>query len=98
VFPLFPSSKQITHPAQLAFNTKDGRQITFPERLPLNRDTLTRFAADFLTGRLNSKAAAEAMAKKALADPKLNLKNLPTGRKPRKEAPAQSKGFFFTCI
>jgi hypothetical protein len=76
----------------LAFNTKDARQLPFSEKLPLNRDTLLQFCAAFLSGKLASKADAEAAAKQALTAPGLNLKNLPTGRKPRKQAPAERKG------
>jgi hypothetical protein len=76
----------------IAFNTKDSRQMPFSERLPINRDTLLQFCADFLSGRLQTKADAEAAAKKALTNPSLNMKNLPTKRKPRKKAPAEKRG------
>lgn len=76
----------------IAFNTKDGRQMPFPERLPINRDTLTQFVADFLSGRMQSAADAEAIAKKALTSQKsLNMKNV-AKRKPRKETPEETKG------
>lgn len=39
----------------MAFNTKDGRQLPFSERLPINRDTVLQFLADFLSGRLSNK-------------------------------------------
>jgi len=32
----------------------DGRQLPFPEDLPINRETLLHFAAAFLSGRLQS--------------------------------------------
>ena len=64
--------------------------MPFSERLPINRDTLLQFCADFLSGRLQTKADAEAA--KALMNPSLNMKNLPTKRKPRKKAPAEKRG------
>lgn len=32
----------------------DGRQLPFPEELPINRETLLHYAAAFLSGRLQS--------------------------------------------
>jgi len=79
----------------VAFNTKDARQLPFSEKLPINRDTLLQFVASFLSGKLGSKADAEAAAKLALTNPGLNMKNLPTGRKPRKKAPPERKGDYY---
>ena len=71
----------------LAFNTKDGRQIPFSEKLPINSDTLLQFCADFLSGKLKNKADAEEAAKKALlASTPINTRNTAT-RKQRKKAP-----------
>ena len=53
----------------LAWNTKDNRQMPFSEKLPINRDTLLQFCADFLSGRLQSKADVDALARKALTNP-----------------------------
>lgn len=40
---------------QVAFNDfAGGRQLPFPEELPMNRETLLHFAAAFLSGRLQS--------------------------------------------
>eukprot|EP00904_Undaria_pinnatifida_P005915 jgi/Undpi1/2453/HiC_scaffold_13.g05833.m1 len=40
---------------QVAFNDfSGGRQLPFPEELPMNRETLLHFAAAFLSGRLQS--------------------------------------------
>ena len=66
--------------------------MPFSERLPLNRDTVLQFAADFLSGRLQTRADAEAAARRALTSPRLNKKNLPTERRPRKEAPPERRG------
>lgn len=44
---------------KVGFNTMDGRQIPFPEDLPINRETLLHFSAAFLTGRLHSPVDAE---------------------------------------
>jgi len=44
------------------------------------------------SGRLQNKADAEAAARRALTSPTLNLKNLPTKRKPRKKAPPEKRG------
>lgn len=41
-------------------------QIPFPEELPVNRDTILQFAADYLSGKLRSQADAAEMAKRAL--------------------------------
>jgi len=76
----------------LAFNTKDGRQIPFSEKLPINADTLLQFCADFLSGKLNSAADAEEAARKALlAVNPINPKNK-AARKARREAPEQVTG------
>lgn len=34
----------------LAFNTRDGAQVPFPEELPINKDTILQFCADFISG------------------------------------------------
>ena len=41
-------------------------QIPFPEELPVNRDTILQFVADYLSGKLRSQADAAEMAKRAL--------------------------------
>jgi hypothetical protein len=50
----------------LAFNLKDQRKIPFSEDLPINRQTLAQFCADFLSGRLRNADDAKQAAKKAL--------------------------------
>ena len=50
----------------VAFNTREGIQLPFPEELPVNRDSLLRFCAEFLSGKLRSADDAKAMAKKSL--------------------------------
>ena len=50
----------------LAFNTRDGATLPFPEELPVNRDALLRFCAAFLDGKLRSISDTKEMAKKAL--------------------------------
>lgn len=48
----------------LAFNTKDNRQIPFPEELPINYDTLNQYCAEFLNGKLrNAKDSLELVSK-----------------------------------
>jgi thiol-disulfide isomerase/thioredoxin len=34
----------------IAFNTRDGAQVPFPEELPVNKDTILQFCADFISG------------------------------------------------
>lgn len=76
----------------LAFNTKDGRQIPFSEKLPINKDTLLQFCADFLSGKLRSAADAEEAARKALLSvTPINMNNKAV-RKERKKAPAVVTG------
>lgn len=51
---------------QVGFNTRDGRQLPFPEDLPINRETLLQFCAAFLSGRLQrSQDARKAMVSAA---------------------------------
>ena len=50
----------------LAFNLRDQRKIPFSEDLPLNRQTIAQFCADFLSGRLQNADDARMAAKKAL--------------------------------
>jgi len=76
----------------IAFNTRDGSKIPFPEELPINRDTILQFCADFISGKLKSEADAKEMARKALQSARpLNTKNTAT-RKARKKAPEQVRG------
>lgn len=50
----------------IAFNTREGSQLPFPEELPVNRDTLLRFCAEFISGKLKSVNDTKEMARKAL--------------------------------
>eukprot|EP01038_Epipyxis_sp_PR26KG_P007679 gene7679-10449_t len=76
----------------LAFNTRDGAQIPFPEELPINKDTILQFCADFISGKLRSVADTQEMAKKALqASVPINQKNKVT-RKEKKKPPEQVRG------
>ena len=76
----------------LAFNTKDQKQIPFSEKLSINKETLTQFCADFISGKLASAKDAEELARKQLlAARPLSTKNAPK-RKPVKEAPEQVRG------
>lgn len=60
--------------------------------LPVNKDTLLQFCANFLNGKLRSKEDAAEMAKKALsAALPVNQKNK-VARKERKGAPRQEQG------
>ena len=86
----------------LAFNTRDGAQIPFPEELPINRDTLLQFCADFVSGKLRSPDDSKEMAKKALqAAIPINQKNKAV-RKERKKVPESTRGvseqFGIPCV
>lgn len=76
----------------LAFNTRDGKKIPFPEELPINSDTLLQFMADFISGKLHSVEDTKEMAKKALqrAVP-LSTKNQAV-RQEKKKAPDVVQG------
>lgn len=50
----------------LAFNTRDGSQVPFPEELAINSETILQFCADFLSGKLRNIDDTKEMAKKAL--------------------------------
>lgn len=50
----------------LAFNTRDRTQVPFPEELPINKDTILQFVANFISGKLKSVEDSKEMAKKAL--------------------------------
>lgn len=76
----------------LAFNTRDNLQIPFPEELPVNRDTLLQFCADFLSGKLKSAFDTSEMAKKVLQSVNpINPKNR-AQRKEKKKAPKSVRG------
>lgn len=76
----------------LAFNTKDKKQIPFSEKLAINKETLTQFCADFISGKLQSAKDAEELAKKQLqAARPISSKNT-LKRKPKKKAPEQVRG------
>lgn len=76
----------------LAFNTRDRVQVPFPEELPINKDTLLQFCADFVSGKLRSPDDAKEMAKKALqAAIPLNQKNKAV-RQNRKSVPESTRG------
>ena len=76
----------------LAFNTKEHKQVPFSEKLALNRETISQFCADFISGKLKSAKDAEELAKKQLQAAKpLSTKNTPK-RKPKKAAPEQVQG------
>lgn len=76
----------------MAFNTRDGSKIPFPEELPINVDTILQYCADFISGKLRSEADSAEMAKKALqAARPINPKNK-AQRKERKQAPEVVRG------
>ena len=76
----------------LAFNTRENLQIPFPEELPINRDTLLQFCADFISGKLKSVFDTTEMAKKVMQSVNpVNPKNKAV-RKKKKEAPKAVKG------
>ena len=76
----------------IAFNTRDGKQITFPEELPINKDTLVQFCSEYLSGKLNNINDIQNMAKKALQSVvPINNKNKVI-RKEIKQAPSIVQG------
>mmetsp|Transcript_36873 Transcript_36873/g.73380 ORF Transcript_36873/g.73380 Transcript_36873/m.73380 type:complete len:717 (+) Transcript_36873:43-2193(+) len=76
----------------IAFNTRDGAQVPFPEELPINKDTILQFCADYISGKLRSPDDAKEMAKKALMSAvPINQKNKAI-RKETKKAPTVVQG------
>jgi len=76
----------------IAFNTKEGLQVPFPEELAINKDTLMQFVANFLSGKLKSIQDTKEMAKKALQSTiPLSTKNK-AQRKEKKSAPESVQG------
>lgn len=76
----------------LAFNTRDGSQVPFPEELPINKDTILQFCADYISGKLRNVDDTKEMAKKALQSAlPINQKNKAT-RKATKKAPPVVQG------
>ena len=70
----------------LAFNTRDRSQVPFPEELPINRDTILQFIANFLSGKLKSIEDTKELAKKALMSAlPINPKNKATRKELKKE-------------
>lgn len=70
----------------MAFNTRDRSQVPFPEELPLNKDTILQFCADFISGKLHSPEDTKEMAKKALQ----RAVPLDTRNKAERKAPRQA--------
>ena len=71
----------------IAFNTRDGSKIPFPEELPINKDTLMQYVADFLSGKLRNVDDAQDMAKKALQSAKpINPRNRAVRSQPKPKA------------
>ena len=66
----------------------DGRQLPFPEDLPINRETLLHFAAAFLSGRLQSASDA----KKAMVVSRPFSTHNTVRRKEKRGAPAEVRG------
>lgn len=75
----------------IALNTKDGRQIPFHEDLPINRDTIMQYCADYLSGKLKTKQDAAESAKRALQKVTLNKKNVAARKEPR-QLPERKRG------
>lgn len=73
---------------QVGFNTMDGRQLPFPEDLPINRETLLHFAAAFFSGRLQSSLDA----KKAMTVSRPFSTHNTVSRKNKRVAPAEVQG------
>lgn len=76
----------------LAFNTRDGRQIPFPEELPINYDTLNQYCAEFLSGKLRSPKDALELVQKALRRTTPVSQKNKADRKERKKAPEAVTG------
>lgn len=66
----------------------DGRQLPFPEDLPINRETLLHFAAAFFSGRLQSSLDA----KKAMAVSRPFSTHNTVTRNSKRVAPAEVRG------
>lgn len=66
----------------------DGRQLPFPEDLPINRETLLHFAAAFLSGRLQSALDA----RKAMVVSRPFSTHNTVRRKEKRGAPAEVRG------
>lgn len=76
----------------LGFNTKDGRQAPFPNELPINYDTMNRYCAEFLSGKLrNTKDSLEFVKKELQSVTPINPKNTAV-RKAPKRAPEPEQG------
>lgn len=73
---------------QVGFNTMDGRQLPFPEDLPINRETLPHFAAAFFSGRLQSSSDA----KKAMIVSRPFSTHNTVRRKNKRVAPIEVRG------
>eukprot|EP00903_Cladosiphon_okamuranus_P016612 g15324.t1 len=73
---------------QVGFNTMDGRQLPFPEDLPINRETLFHFVAAFLSGRLQSAIDA----RKAMIVSRPFSTHNTVQRKDKRGAPAEVRG------
>ncbi|CAM9811061.1 unnamed protein product [Discosporangium mesarthrocarpum] len=73
---------------QIAFNTMDGRQYPFPEELPINQETILRFCAAFLSGRLRTTADAK---RALISNRPINTHNT-VHRSEAKQAPKEIRG------
>ncbi|CAN0095020.1 unnamed protein product, partial [Scytosiphon promiscuus] len=73
---------------QLGFNTMDGRQLPFPEDLPINRETLLHYTAAFLSGRLQSASDA----RKAMVVSRPFSTHNTVRRKERRNTPKEIRG------
>lgn len=76
----------------IAFNTREALQIPFPEELPINRDTLFQFCADFISGKLKSAFDTSEMAKKVLQAVTPGNQMNKAQRKEKKKAPKKIQG------
>lgn len=66
----------------------DGRQLPFPEDLPINRETLLHFASAFLSGRLQSALDA----RKAMVVSRPFSTHNTVRRKEKRGAPTEVRG------
>lgn len=73
---------------QIGFNTMDGRQLPFPENLPINRETLLQFTSAFLSGRLQRSQDTQ----KAMVSAAPYSKHNTVRRKAKRKSPPEVPG------
>lgn len=70
----------------IAFNTKDNRRVPYPEDLPITNESLKKFIAEFLQGKLRNEKDSKEHAKRALQKiTPLDLSAVPKREEKREE-------------